>query len=108
MAKIVLSLAQAELGADVCRTVISENVSLAEIVAMPTSQLCLVINDNTSSISADWRYLVGTDSLAIQYFAIAVHLEQFTFRIHDILALVCGYSPLFVHPVSSQRNQISA
>ncbi len=34
MAKIVLSLAQAEFGADVCRTVISENVSLAESPAL--------------------------------------------------------------------------
>lgn len=30
MAKIILNMAQAEFGADVCRTVISENVSLAE------------------------------------------------------------------------------
>jgi len=34
MAKIVLNLAQAEFGADVCRTVISENVNLAESPAL--------------------------------------------------------------------------
>jgi chromosome partitioning protein len=37
MAKIVLRLAQAEFGVDVCRTVISENVSLAESPALNKS-----------------------------------------------------------------------
>lgn len=34
MAKIILNMAQTEFGADVCRTVISENVSLAESPAL--------------------------------------------------------------------------